>query len=108
MNQLGAETVDHADRVCAIGIQQCRVVRHDWQILVDEQTFINNIDFKTAGSQTIVFVFEFLRRADYCWITFLFKELFKKLKLLLSWHSGKINYCYRRRTLRLATDKLFI
>jgi hypothetical protein len=90
----------------AIGIEQSRVLAHDRQIFVDQQTLINNVDFKVANSQPAVAKFELIRRSDYRRTTLRLEIFAKQLELFLGRHSLEIDYRDLRRPIRFADREI--
>src|ERR1051325_3165830 len=108
MNYLRAKTVYHADSSRAISIEQRRMLCHGWQVFVDQQPFINYIDFEIAHTQTVVRELEFIRRSDYRRAALRFKVFAEQLEFFLRRHAFQIDYRDAWRAIRFAAEKFFI
>src|SRR5947209_9667685 len=91
MNQLGPKAVDHAHGPSAVGVKQCRVIRHDGQVFIDQQTLVNDIYLEVAGAQAAVAKLELIRRCNYRRISPRLKKFAKQLELLLRTHPFQID-----------------
>ena len=83
VNQLRAEVVDHADGARAVGFEQRRVLAHDGQVLVDEQTLVDNVDSEVAASEPSPVELQLVRRADGRGVAARLEVLAEEFKLLL-------------------------
>src|SRR5438105_235058 len=84
------------------------LARDNRQILVHEQALVNDIDLLARNAQTLAAELQLLRRADQRWVTRLFEEIAKQLKLTDSWNSGEIDDRDPRWTFRSSPEKLFV
>src|SRR4030095_15678353 len=100
--------VYYEDRACAIRVEQGGILVHDRQVLVDQESLVNNVDFKIPRAQTAISELELVRRSDNRRISFRLEILAKQLKLVLRGHPLQIDDGDLRRAVRLSSEKLFV